>query len=102
MPYQIGFDDFFTPKWFEYIIVVLFVFDIIFNCRTTYVDKNNEEIVDQKQIFMNYLKSGNLLIDILSAVPIAEFFNSKGGSIRIINLLKILRLLRLGRLLKML
>jgi hypothetical protein len=49
---------------------------------------------------MNYIKSGNFLADIISAIPISEFFDDNNQEIRLINLTKILRLLRLGRLLK--
>lgn len=55
-----------------------------------------------KKIFLHYVKSVNFIVDILSAVPIAEFFEGDSDEVRLINLVKILRLLRLGRLLKML
>lgn len=52
---------------------------------------------------MNYIKSGNFIVDIISAVPISEFIGGdNGGTLRLINLVKILRLLRLQRLLKLL
>lgn len=83
-------------------IIAFFCIDILLSCRTTYFNQDGDEILEGKKILKNYVTSSNFIVDILSAVPIAEFFSGNGSSIRLINLVKILRLLRLGRLLKLL
>lgn len=71
--------------------------------RTSYFNKDNEEVVHYKKIQNNYIYSWNFVVDIVSALPIADFIGgSSAGALKLINLIKILRLLRLQRLLKLL
>ncbi|KRX11005.1 Cyclic nucleotide-binding protein [Pseudocohnilembus persalinus] len=102
LPFQIGFryegGALYTIEW---IIIAIFIIDIGMNTRTTYLNSDGDEILESKKILYHYLKSINFIVDILSAIPIAEFFESN-NNIRLINLIKILRLLRLARLLKLL
>lgn len=52
------------------IIDFFFLIDIIMIFRTTYVnDKTGDEIWGPKMIAINYIKSPNLYLDILSTIP---------------------------------
>ena len=55
--------------YFNEIIDILFILDIIFNFRTTISDFiTGDEISDSKTIALKYLK-GQFLIDIIAAIP---------------------------------
>jgi len=86
---------------FEIISVFIFAADIIINTRTTYNNKNNEEIVDTKMIRRRYLKSRMFIIDVLTTLPIPEIvLASLAGSDDQWLVFSILCLFRMFRLLK--
>lgn len=70
----------------------LFILDIILNARTTYYNKEGEEVTDDKKIFKNYLY-GMFFVDLFSSIPIELMF--PGSLLRIINVLKLVRIKRL-------
>ncbi|XP_074648334.1 voltage-gated delayed rectifier potassium channel KCNH8-like [Tubulanus polymorphus] len=83
-------------------VEVLFIIDIVFNFRTTYVSKSGQVVYDAKMIAINYIK-GWFLLDLLAAVPfdlLYAFQIGDMGPAKKIHLLKLARLLRLARLLQ--
>ncbi len=74
LPWQIAYPE---DKVYEMdiIILIFFIFDIILNCRTTFYNDDNEEIIDPKTIFLTYIKSPAFWIDICSAFPISEVYS---------------------------
>ena len=75
--------------------------------RTTYFNKDNEEIVNPIKIFFRYVCSAVFVIDLLSALPIDwityifeidRIFSP--GYLRLLKFVKLVRFLRLGKLLK--
>ncbi|KRX03617.1 Cyclic nucleotide-binding protein [Pseudocohnilembus persalinus] len=89
----------------DYITLVFFIFDIVFNLRTTFYTPNNEECIDQRLVAKNYLKSSSFIVDLVSTIPISEFAdlisgNSSGQNtyIKWLKQLKIFRILRLAKL----
>ena len=89
-------------------IDVIFLFDLILNFRTTYVNpKTTLEIVEPREVAKNYTFRGRFLIDLLSVIPfellISEDMIEKAGGnkkqFKIFGLLKLIRLLRLSRIL---
>ncbi|BHF75552.1 Potassium voltage-gated channel sub H member 7 [Sparganum proliferum] len=80
----------------DIMVDIMFVFDIIINFRTTYVNKNDEVVSNPKKIANHYLK-GWFLIDLVAAIPFdALFFRSQEKQpTALIGLLKSARLLRL-------
>ena len=99
IPISIAFnpDEFNSPqvKLVNSLIDLVFVLDIIINFRTTYIDPiNGEEILDPFLIAKKYLSDIRFVIDVLSTVPLADFFESS-GFLEFLGILKILRLMRI-------
>ncbi|XP_064646364.1 potassium voltage-gated channel subfamily H member 8-like isoform X12 [Lineus longissimus] len=86
-------------------VEVLFIIDIIFNFRTTYVSRGGQVVYDPKLIALNYIK-GWFLLDLLAAIPFDLFYAFQVGDALMqgpekkIHLLKLARMLRLARLLQ--
>jgi hypothetical protein len=77
-------------------IDLVFLFDIILNFRTSYVDSiNGEEILDPVLISSKYLTELRFYIDVLSTVPFADLFGG-GAILQFLGILKIVRLLRIS------
>jgi hypothetical protein len=56
----------------EKIVDYIFLFDVALNFRTTYEDVNTtEEVLNDKKIFMHYLK-GWFCVDLISSLPFPE------------------------------
>ena len=85
----------------------LFVLDLVFNFRTTYVNKKTDlEVSEPKKIAINYIFFGRFFIDLLAVIPFDLFIptdQDNSGStaskkqFKFFGLLKLIRLLRLGR-----
>ena len=57
------------------IIDVLFITDIIFNFRTTFVNPmTNLEVVDARRVAKNYFYSQKFWVDLLASIPFEVFF----------------------------
>ena len=75
---------------------LIFLADIIIRFRTTYIHPiTGEEVIDSDLIASRYLESTNFTIDLLSTIPLNDFFSyATGGDILILQLLGILKLIR--------
>jgi hypothetical protein len=63
-----------TIRTINSIIDLVFIMDIIFRFRTTYIDPiSGEEVMDSWLIGMRYLKSYGFYIDVLSTFPFSDF-----------------------------
>ena len=100
IPIDIAFqpDIFNSPsfKTLDSLIDLIFMTDIVFRFRTTYIDPvSGEEVMDSMLISKRYLFSTNFIIDVLSTVPIADL---TGGSflLQLLGLLKLLRVQRIS------
>ena len=82
IPFDIAFNPEITSTTavvvFDYLVDVFFVMDILINFRTTFINKNGEEVYDTKIIGKRYLGGGRFWIDFLSVVPLEEM---SGGSV---------------------
>lgn len=98
IPYQISFNDNADLlTYLDYLIVCIFILDIVVNFRTTYYQTSSLEIVNPKKISYHYFMSLNFYIDLLTSIPISEFFayqTSYKKSLRIINLIKFVRVIK--------
>ena len=75
----------------------MFIIDIIFRFRTTYIDPiSGEEVMDSYLISMRYLKSYNFYIDVLSTIPFDDLFQGDNILLQMLGLLKLLRILRIS------
>jgi len=91
-------DEFNSPfvKTVDSLIDLVFVIDIIFRFRTTYIDPiSGEEVMDSMLISRRYLKSSNFYIDVLSTVPLDDLFGG-GILLQLFGLLKLLRVQRIS------
>uniref|UniRef100_A0A3B5KR60 PAC domain-containing protein n=1 Tax=Xiphophorus couchianus TaxID=32473 RepID=A0A3B5KR60_9TELE len=79
-------------------VEILFIIDIIFNFRTTFVSKSGQVIFDARQICIHYLTTW-FIIDLVAALPFDLLYAVK-VSVSVVHLLKTVRLLRLLRLLQ--
>lgn len=82
------------------LIDLMFVLDIVFNFRTTYIDSvTGDEVFDRVFITKHYIKTG-LLIDIIATVPfdlIAGAAGQHDQSLKLTSLMKMVHVLRLGK-----
>ena len=100
IPIDIAFSsDIFTSAGFillDICIDLLFLLDIVVNFRTTFYDKDGDEIFDAKIIAKNYALGGRFTIDALATIP----FDYMGGSSRPRPNSSLLPMITLSRLLK--
>ncbi|KAM4724892.1 voltage-gated delayed rectifier potassium channel KCNH8 [Anableps anableps] len=80
-------------------VEILFIIDIIFNFRTTFVSKSGQVIFDARQICIHYLTTW-FIIDLVAALPFDLLYAVKVSVVSVVHLLKTVRLLRLLRLLQ--
>uniref|UniRef100_UPI0037E7DABE voltage-gated delayed rectifier potassium channel KCNH8 n=1 Tax=Semicossyphus pulcher TaxID=241346 RepID=UPI0037E7DABE len=80
-------------------VEILFIIDIVFNFRTTYVSKSGQVIFDARQICIHYLTTW-FIIDLVAALPFDLLYAFKVSVVSVVHLLKTVRLLRLLRLLQ--
>jgi len=82
------------------LIDLTYTLDVVVYARSTYIDlSTGEEVTEGSQILWHYLKSGKLVIDILSAIPfgIITWATDNNEQFRLLALVKVLRLLRLSK-----
>jgi len=110
IPFEFAFPESFegatTINAIDKVIDALFVFDILVNFRTMYVDpKTDLMIEDPKKISKNYIQ-GRFWIDLVASIPFevfAVFLENDDGTagnettLKIFGMLKLVRLMRLGR-----
>lgn len=115
VPYRLGFSD---PVriwtrwfWFDLLVDLYFLADIVISCYTAYYDDSDGLIVEGAKIRRHYLRTW-CMIDVSSCFPgnyisYAMEDNSSGSSssrsiklLRMLRLLKLLRLARINRLIK--
>lgn len=77
-------------------IDLVFMLDIAFNFRTSFIDPSNgEENLDPFAISYKYLTETRFFLDVLSTIPFSDFF--KGGPfLKFLGILKIIRLSRIS------
>ena len=84
------------------VIDMAYIADVVVSMRTTYIDLiTGEEVTNSLRILKNYMGSGKLAVDILSAIPfdIVYLLHSNNEGLQLITLTKIVRLLRLSKIL---
>ena len=89
------------------IIDIFFCTDIVLNFFTTYLDSNQEEVLDHKKIIFRYLRT-TFAIDLVSSVPIHSFMmiggdvgSSEGTAMQATDMLKLIRILRLSKIIRL-
>ncbi|XP_030597110.1 potassium voltage-gated channel subfamily H member 8 [Archocentrus centrarchus] len=80
-------------------VEILFIIDIVFNFRTTFVSKSGQVVFDARQICIHYLTTW-FIIDLVAALPFDLLYAVKVSVVSVVHLLKTVRLLRLLRLLQ--
>ncbi|CDW83695.1 cyclic nucleotide-binding protein [Stylonychia lemnae] len=71
-----AYNDTTENKIAEYIIDLMFLFDIIFNFRATYIESSTgEEIYDPKRIAYKYLTGYRFYLDLFSTIPFDKIFS---------------------------
>ncbi|XP_076006052.1 voltage-gated delayed rectifier potassium channel KCNH8 [Genypterus blacodes] len=80
-------------------VEILFIIDIVFNFRTSYVSKSGQVIFNARQICIHYLTTW-FIIDLVAALPFDLLYAFKVSVVSVVHLLKTVRLLRLLRLLQ--
>ena len=103
----------------NYIILVFFLVDIVFNLRTAYYDERKSEIISSRKMALHYMFSIRwiflfffklppsiktkisylyFVIDVVSVIPFELFADA--NNFQILQLLKIIRLCRIGKIMK--
>ena len=98
-----AFEDRAGYTYSDYIIDLCFIFDIIVNFRSCYIDSRTDELVeDPKMITKNYLK-GRFWVDLVASCNFDLIFlvlapdMEENALTSLFGMLKLVRLLRLGR-----
>jgi hypothetical protein len=100
IPISIAFqpDEFNAPamKTLDSLIDLVFMLDIAFNFRTSFIDPaNGEENLDPYAISYKYLTESRFYLDVLSTIPFSDFFEG-GAFVKFLGILKIIRLTRIS------
>eukprot|EP01084_Bolivina_argentea_P126710 224294_1 len=105
VPVSIAFGQSVGAKYFDLIIDIFLLTDIILNFHTAYFDKyDNLHLVTDKKLIAKKYVSGQFLIDFITCIPF-EFLTPEADneySNHPLSVIKILRIFRLLRLLKIL
>ncbi|KAL4629687.1 potassium voltage-gated channel subfamily H member 8 [Arapaima gigas] len=80
-------------------VEILFIIDIVFSFRTTYVSKSGQVIFEARLICIHYVTTW-FIIDLVAALPFDLLYAFKVSVVSVVHLLKTVRLLRLLRLLQ--
>ncbi|XP_029173080.1 potassium voltage-gated channel subfamily H member 8 isoform X5 [Nylanderia fulva] len=105
VPYNASFINIDRPTMVSDVVVeALFIIDILFNFRTTYVSRKGEVVSNSKSIAVNYVK-GWFVVDLVAALPFdflyaSDVYSGEDTAHSNIHLVKLTRLLRLARLLQ--
>lgn len=105
IPVRLAFEPALTPiaVVVEYIIMVIFLLDIIANFNTAYVDPDTETMVQNRGVIaLNYLKAW-FWVDALSTFPfdlVASSASQSGSNISALRAIRALRLFRIFKLLR--
>ena len=92
-------DEFESPalKVFSSLTDIVFLIDIMINFRTTFIDdETGEEVMDLLLISTSYLFSLRFVIDVLSTIPLSDFYVGNTPFLEFLGTLKILRLSRIS------
>ena len=79
--------------WFVYL------FDVVVNCRMTYLDSFGLEVTGDRQILMNYVGSLRFILDIVSLLNLPNYMigDAPQNTLVILNILGLLKLSRYFR-----
>ncbi|KAI1886143.1 hypothetical protein AGOR_G00210970 [Albula goreensis] len=80
-------------------VEILFIIDIVFNFRTTYVSQSGQVIFEARLICIHYMTTW-FIIDLVAALPFDLLYAFKVSVVSVVHLLKTVRLIRLLRLLQ--
>ncbi|XP_076156970.1 voltage-gated delayed rectifier potassium channel KCNH8 [Alosa pseudoharengus] len=80
-------------------VEILFIIDIVFSFRTSYVSKSGQVIFNARQICFHYMTTW-FIIDLVAALPFDLLYAFKVSVVSVVHLLKTVRLLRIIRLLQ--
>ena len=101
--FPLAFEDVAGYTYSDYIIDMCFIFDIIVNFRSCYIDSRTDELIDDpKKITKNYLK-GRFWVDLVASCNFDLIFlilapdMGDNAVTSLFGMLKLVRLLRLGR-----
>lgn len=104
-----------THGQIDFILDFFFYVDMILTFRTAYIDKDNELVLDGKQIANRYIFRGNFVVDLIATLQWEVFFTclsgngcqtaftnteDAGGAGAVFSVFRLPRLLRLIRLFK--
>ena len=72
IPWEIAHPEDAIPG-FDFAVFMCFLFDFFLSFRTTFYNNEQDEIVDSKLMFLNYLKSPFFFLDLISTIPFDGF-----------------------------
>jgi len=82
-------------------IDIIFLIDIFVNFRTTYFNKQGEEIKDARLIAKRYAFGGRFIVDLLAVLPLSELYSGDSKMLSLcfdlFGVLKLIRISRIGK-----
>ncbi|GMI06393.1 hypothetical protein TrRE_jg6801 [Triparma retinervis] len=105
VPFSIGFEQWYPNsgmKSFNVLIDIWFIFDVILNFRTGYVD-HGVMVMDQKKIMKKYLQT-YFLVDFVASVPwelfLGNFESADRKTLKLVKYFKVPKLMRISRMIR--
>jgi CRP-like cAMP-binding protein len=98
-PFTVSFqtdDSYLAYDIWEYFVTAFFVVDIAVTFRSSFMDKEGNEVVDPRIIAKQYIYSGLFFLDLVASFPF-EIISSNGAGSSHLGLLRMLKLVRLLR-----
>lgn len=78
LPWELAYPEDTIP-YHNIFILIVFIFDLIISFRTTFYNDEQDEIVGNKEIFYNYIRSPFFIMDVLSTIPFDLFDSQDQG-----------------------
>ena len=111
LPFRVAFDDrlgrwdWSSPlTWFDIMVDVFFLLDIVRNARTAYFDHNTGILESEPSKLVRHYAKTWLVLDLVASFPLDWFLTSdefdRGGLLLLLRLVKLGKLLRLVRLMR--
>ncbi|KAL3854945.1 hypothetical protein ACJMK2_014180 [Sinanodonta woodiana] len=97
--FTLQFGVFRSSIYSDVVVEIIFIFDIVLNFRTSFVNKGGQVVYQARLIAINYIK-GWFGLDLLAAIPFDFLYIFNINTTAPVHLLKVARLLRLARLLQ--
>ena len=96
IPYRVSFKEFDDINWIiiDTLFDLFFLFDIVLNFLTAFIDEDGKLVYKYKKIAKAYIR-GTFFIDFISIIPFAHFYEELGHLNKLIRLISYKRIYKI-------